>query len=222
MLGSWSIAFLHLSSRCFLLMRSAEGCIIGLASVHPNFLRLTFDPQAGGASLSLSNSCQVSPAAEETHQAAASRCVPFPRTCCTCLSRGDFSSTGRRGCHLSVIRVTPCDLWLLSRRVEYQWRDGKGSTGHVCFDAVKLLLRAVVAFVLSARCPRTHSAWIDLFSVLSCSRGGFLSEGVFMVDFIVHEASTALKFLWFSSPQNMLTPFELCFVGNFSLFLLNW
>lgn len=175
-------------------MRSAEGCIIGLASVCPNFLCLTFDPQAGAESLSLSSSCQVSPVAEETHQAAAS----FPPH----LLHLSF----RRWLQLCGPPLVVTSLWLRSRRttfgcrrrVEYRWRDGKGSVGLMRFDAFKLLLRAVVSFVHRARCPHTHFAWIDLFSVLSCSRGGFLSEGVFMFDFIVHEPSAALKFPCFS------------------------
>uniref|UniRef100_A0A8C1MTH9 Contactin associated protein like 3 n=1 Tax=Cyprinus carpio TaxID=7962 RepID=A0A8C1MTH9_CYPCA len=55
---NFNVEELHLSSRCVPLMRSAEGCIIGLASVCPNFLCLTFDPQAGAESLCSPSRCE--------------------------------------------------------------------------------------------------------------------------------------------------------------------
>lgn len=126
-LRSWIIAWLHLSSRCFLLMRSAEGCIVGLASVRPNFLRLTFDPRAEGASLSLSRSCHVSPAAEETSSGSVETRAISTAPAALVFQEVTSAQRATVGCHLFVIRVTTSDLWPSSRR------DGKGSAGHLRF-----------------------------------------------------------------------------------------
>ncbi len=140
MLGSWSIACLHLSSHCFLLMRSAEGCIIGLASVRPNFLRLTFDHQAEGASLSLSSSCQVSPAAEETHQAAALRCVLFPPH----LLHLSF----KRWLQLSGPPLVVTSLWLGSHRATFGCCRGALSIG----GGMRRAARGMCVSTLSSCC----------------------------------------------------------------------
>lgn len=214
-LRSWNIAWLHLSSRCFLLMRSAEGCIVGLASVRPNFLGLTFDPRAEGASLSLSRSCHVSPAAEETSSGGVETHAISTAPAALVFQEVTSAQRAAVGCHLFVIRVTTSDLWPPSRRVEYWWRDGKGSAGHLRFRR----RQAAAQSCCSQSSLSSHIFCLNRFiSVLSCSRGGFLSEGVFMFDFIVHEVSAALKFLWFSSAPNMLTPCELFLIDHCSLF----